>query len=60
LENLVVCRCFNSDHQDATVQKLAALMMEDGPFATVIIDSGAVLRFYLRACVHDRDRFAML
>jgi len=60
LENLVVCRCFNSDHQDATVQKLAALMMEDGPFATVIIDSGAGLRFHVCACLHARDRVAML
>ena len=40
LENLIVCRCFNSDHQISTIQKLAAFMIEDGPFAMVIIDSG--------------------
>jgi len=39
LENLVVCRCYNTDHQLSTVHKLAALMVEDGPYSLVIIDS---------------------
>ena len=32
-------RCYNSDHQVSTIQKLAAFMMDDGPYAMVIIDS---------------------
>ena len=39
LENLIVCRCFNTDHQMQMVHKLAAIMMEQGPFSMVIIDS---------------------
>lgn len=43
LENLVVCRVFNTDHQLSTVHKLAALMTEDGPYSMVIIDSVTAL-----------------
>ena len=39
LENLLVCRCFNSAHQVDMITKIAAFIMDEGPFAMIIVDS---------------------
>mmetsp|Transcript_6756 Transcript_6756/g.23747 ORF Transcript_6756/g.23747 Transcript_6756/m.23747 type:complete len:196 (-) Transcript_6756:33-620(-) len=39
LNNLLIARAYNTDHQMNMIRDLAAIMMEEGPFAILIIDS---------------------
>ena len=42
LNNLLIARAYNTDHQMNMIRDLAAIMMEEGPFAILIIDSMTV------------------